>query len=74
MFLFTVAFYAANCCEYIQHPRWTLPPRYIVIGYDHRFGLNRQGNIDYLKWHGKNWVMRLSKSRSRKSKISRQFY
>lgn len=24
-------------------------PRYIVIGYDHRFGLNRQGDIDFLR-------------------------
>lgn len=28
-------------------------PAYIVIGYDHRFGLNRQGNINYLKSHAK---------------------
>lgn len=28
-------------------------PKYIVIGYDHRFGLNRQGNIDYLRWFSK---------------------
>ncbi len=26
-------------------------PRYIVIGYDHRFGLNRGGNVDFLKSH-----------------------
>ena len=24
-------------------------PRYIVIGYDHRFGANREGNISFLK-------------------------
>jgi riboflavin kinase/FMN adenylyltransferase len=24
-------------------------PKYIVIGYDHRFGANREGNIDFLK-------------------------
>lgn len=24
-------------------------PRYIVIGYDHRFGANREGNIDFLR-------------------------
>lgn len=28
-------------------------PKYIVIGYDHRFGINRQGNIDYLRWFSK---------------------
>lgn len=27
-------------------------PKYIVIGYDHRFGLNRQGDIQFLRWHG----------------------
>ena len=27
-------------------------PKHIVIGYDHRFGLNRQGDINFLKWHG----------------------
>lgn len=26
-------------------------PSYIVIGYDHRFGLNRQGDIDFLRHH-----------------------
>lgn len=28
-------------------------PRYIVIGYDHRFGNNREGNIDFLKQYEK---------------------
>ncbi|HFC01095.1 MAG TPA: riboflavin biosynthesis protein RibF, partial [Phaeodactylibacter sp.] len=28
-------------------------PKFIVIGYDHRFGLNRQGDINYLKWYNK---------------------
>jgi riboflavin kinase/FMN adenylyltransferase len=27
-------------------------PRYIVLGYNHRFGANRQGDIRYLKWKG----------------------
>lgn len=52
---FTVAFSQQTADEYIQQflvDRFH--PRYIVIGYDHRFGLNRQGNIDYLKWHGKD--------------------
>ena len=30
-------------------------PKYIVIGYDHRFGQNRLGNIDYLHWHSKRF-------------------
>ena len=28
-------------------------PKMIVVGFDHKFGLNRQGNIDYLRHHGK---------------------
>lgn len=50
---FTVAFSQQTADEYIQQFLvGRFKPRYIVIGYDHRFGLNRQGNIDYLKWHG----------------------
>lgn len=26
-------------------------PSFIVIGYDHRFGYKRKGDIEYLKWH-----------------------
>jgi riboflavin kinase/FMN adenylyltransferase len=51
---FTVAFSQQSADEYIQ--KFLVDkfnPRYIVIGYDHRFGLNRQGDINYLKWHGK---------------------
>ncbi|MBX2876882.1 MAG: bifunctional riboflavin kinase/FAD synthetase [Saprospiraceae bacterium] len=52
---FTVAFSQQTADEYIQQFLvGRFKPRYIVIGYDHRFGLNRQGNIDYLKWHGKD--------------------
>ena len=40
-------------------------PKYIVIGYDHRFGLNRQGDINYLKWYAK-------KSKFEVVEISRQ--
>ena len=29
-------------------------PSFIVIGYDHRFGHKRKGDIEYLKWHSKN--------------------
>lgn len=50
---FTVAFSQQSADEYIQ--KFLVEkfhPRYIVIGYDHRFGLNRQGDINYLKWHG----------------------
>jgi len=52
---FTVAFSQQTADEYIQQFLvGRFKPSYIVIGYDHRFGLNRQGNIDYLKWHGKD--------------------
>jgi hypothetical protein len=29
-------------------------PKYIVIGYDHKFGLNRQGDIDFLRHYQKS--------------------
>ncbi len=29
-------------------------PKIVVVGFDHKFGLNRQGDINYLKHHGKN--------------------
>lgn len=51
---FTIEFSQQSADEYIQ--KFLVEkfhPSYIVIGYDHRFGLNRQGNIDYLRWHGK---------------------
>lgn len=49
---FTVAFSQLSADEYIQRFLLeTFQPRTIVIGYDHRFGLNRQGNIEYLRWH-----------------------
>jgi len=49
---FTVEFSQLQADEYIE--KFLIDkfhPRYIVIGYDHRFGLNRQGNFDYLKWY-----------------------
>lgn len=52
---FTIEFSQQSADEYIQ--KFLVEkfhPSYIVIGYDHRFGLNRQGNIDYLRWHGKS--------------------
>jgi hypothetical protein len=50
---FTVGFSQQSADEYIQKFLVSkFQPRYIVIGYDHRFGLNRQGDINYLKWHG----------------------
>ena len=49
---FTVGFSQLSADEYIE--KFLIEkfnPTCIVIGYDHRFGLNRQGNIDFLKWH-----------------------
>ena len=51
---FTVEFSQISADEYIE--KFLLEkfnPKYIVIGYDHRFGLNRQGDINYLKWYAK---------------------
>ncbi|MBR9920560.1 MAG: bifunctional riboflavin kinase/FAD synthetase [Bacteroidetes bacterium] len=53
---FTVEFSQQSADEYIQ--RFLVDkfhPKHIVIGYDHRFGLNRQGDINYLKWHTKDF-------------------
>lgn len=48
---FTVGFSQLQADEYIE--KFLVKhfnPKCIVIGYDHRFGLNRQGNIEYLRW------------------------
>ncbi len=50
---FTVEFSQLSADEYIQKFLiGAFQPRYIVVGYDHRFGLNRQGDIHYLRWYG----------------------
>lgn len=49
---FTIEFSQISADEYVQ--KFLIEkfnPYYIVIGYDHRFGLNRQGDISFLKWH-----------------------
>ncbi|MEL6924828.1 MAG: riboflavin biosynthesis protein RibF, partial [Bacteroidota bacterium] len=49
---FTIEFSQQQPDEYIE--KFLLEkfsPRYIVIGYDHRFGLNRQGDVNFLKWY-----------------------
>lgn len=51
---FTIEFSQLSADEYIQKFLvGAFHPKYIVIGYDHRFGLNRLGDINYLKWYGK---------------------
>ncbi len=50
---FSVEFSQQSADEYIE--KFLVEkfhPKYIVIGYDHRFGKNRIGDINYLKWHG----------------------
>lgn len=50
---FTVEFSQQSADEYIKNFLVDkFHPKHIVIGYDHRFGLNRQGDINYLKWYG----------------------
>lgn len=51
---FTFEFSRQTADEYIQKfLQEKFNPTCVVIGYDHRFGLNRQGDINYLKFHGK---------------------
>ncbi len=52
---FTFEFSQQSADEYIK--RFLVAkfdPKHIVIGYDHRFGMNRRGDINYLKWHEKD--------------------
>ncbi len=52
---FTFEFSQLNADEYIQKFLvGKFEPKHIVIGYDHRFGMNRQGDINFLRWHEKN--------------------
>lgn len=51
---FTVEFSQISADEYIEKfiiERFR--PACIVIGFDHRFGLNRQGDIHFLRWYSK---------------------
>jgi len=53
---FTIEFSQISADEYIE--KFLVEkfrPKCIVIGYDHRFGLNRQGDIHFLKWHSKKY-------------------
>ena len=51
---FTVEFSQQSADEYIEKFLvGKFQPKHIVIGYDHRFGKNRIGDINYLKFHGK---------------------
>jgi len=47
---FTIEFSQISAMEYIEKfLAQKFSPRYIVIGYDHRFGINRTGDIQMLK-------------------------
>ncbi len=47
---FSIEFSKQSPREYVENFLMkSFHPKYIVIGYDHKFGLNRDGNIDLLK-------------------------
>ena len=49
---FTVAFSQQSADEYIE--KFLIEkfhPSVIIIGHDHKFGLSRSGDINFLKWH-----------------------
>jgi len=49
---FTIEFSQQSADEYIFKFLYEkFHPRYIIIGHDHKFGLNRQGDVNYLKSH-----------------------
>lgn len=49
---FSIEFSQISADEYIENFLiGKFNPSVIVIGYDHRFGLNRSGDIHYLKWY-----------------------
>jgi len=51
---FTVEFSQLHPKEYVEKFLiGKFRPRYVVIGYDHRFGMNRSGNIDLLRGYEK---------------------
>lgn len=53
---FTVEFSQMLADDYIENFLVkSFNPGKIVIGYDHKFGLNRQGDINYLKWHSEKF-------------------
>ena len=52
---FTIEFSQQSPQEYIEKFLFSrFHPRYIVIGYDHRFGLNRAGNVHLLSLYGQD--------------------
>ncbi len=50
--------------EYIQHLLLkTVGTQQLVIGYDHRFGKNREGGFDYLRQHADRYGLRVEEIR-----------
>ncbi|MDX1665582.1 MAG: bifunctional riboflavin kinase/FAD synthetase [Saprospiraceae bacterium] len=53
---FTQDFSQQSADEYIENFLVDkFSPRYIVIGYDHRFGQDRQGDVEYLRGYGERY-------------------
>lgn len=53
---FTIEFSQQSAQEYIENFLVSkFHPAYVVIGYDHRFGLNRTGDVRLLKMYGKEY-------------------
>ncbi len=51
---FTLEFAQMSADEYIESFLiGRFHPHTVVIGYDHRFGHNRQGDINFMKWYGR---------------------
>ncbi len=71
---FTIEFSQQPAQEYIERfivSRFN--PTYIVIGYDHRFGINRSGDVELLKMYGKDYgfkVVRIDEQETRDLTIS----
>ncbi len=53
---FSFEFSQMSADEYIQKFLvGKFEPKHIVIGYDHRFGMNRQGDINFLRWYERSF-------------------
>lgn len=71
---FTIEFSHLSAQEYIE--RFIVEkfrPRYVVIGYDHRFGINRTGDVHLLRIYGRDHdfeVLEIEEEEVRNLKIS----
>lgn len=73
---FTIEFSQISADEYIQKFLVSkFDPVHIVIGYDHRFGMNRRGDINYLNGMKKpvdTRLLKLGKKKSTKLRSAQQ--